>query len=89
MGYQLTMPTAFEQELRRLGLNEWSCAASKELRQWCERNKDQYYIPEWLLKEWGMFVDADLASSQGPELLTRTRASLSIPRSARPKAMAS
>src|SRR5580700_6868015 len=27
---------------------------------WCESNKNRYYIPEWLLKRWGIFVDAEL-----------------------------
>jgi hypothetical protein len=48
-GSQPTMPTAFESQIRRLGLNEQTCVASKELREWCERNKDLCYIPEWLL----------------------------------------
>lgn len=53
--------TGFEKELRRLGLNERTCAASRELKAWCERNKDRCYIPEWLLKEWGMSADSDLS----------------------------
>jgi len=24
------------------------------LRNWCERNKNRCYIPEWLLEEWGI-----------------------------------
>ena len=60
MGDQVTMPTAFERQVRKLGLNEGSCVASQELRKWCERNKDQCYIPEWLLKRWGMVVDPDV-----------------------------
>jgi hypothetical protein len=32
--------------------------SSKELRVWCERNKNHLYVPEWLLKEWGITVDA-------------------------------
>jgi len=38
---------------------EQTCAASRELKQWCERNKDRCYFPEWLLKRWKMFVDPD------------------------------
>jgi hypothetical protein len=59
MGYQPTMATAFEHQVRKLGLNLQTCATSKELRQWCERNKDRCYIPEWLLKTWGMYVNED------------------------------
>jgi hypothetical protein len=52
--------TGFEEQVQQLGLNERTCEASRELKQWCERNKDRCYIPEWLLKRWGMFVDPDL-----------------------------
>ena len=54
-------PTKFEEQLRRFGLDEHTCAASRELRLWCERNKDRCYIPEWLLKEWRISVDANLS----------------------------
>jgi hypothetical protein len=70
MSHLLTMPTAFEREVRRLGLNEQTCVASRELRQWCERNKDVCYIPEWLLKRWGMSVDSGLDSDPGPSRAT-------------------
>ena len=60
MDHQPTMPTAFEQQVRKLGLNKQTCAASRELRQWCERNKDHCYIPEWLLEQWGMSVDPNV-----------------------------
>jgi hypothetical protein len=53
----MTLATAFEQQVRKLGLNERNCVASKELRKWCERNKDRCYIPEWLLREWKLRVD--------------------------------
>jgi hypothetical protein len=52
-------PTGFEEEVRRLGLDERTCEASRELKKWCERNKDQCYIPEWLLERWGLAVDPD------------------------------
>jgi hypothetical protein len=57
MAYQLTMPTAFEEQLRKLGLDERTCVASQALRLWCERNKNWRYIPEWLLARWGMVVN--------------------------------
>jgi len=53
-------PTGFEEQLQKLGLNEQTCEASRELKQWCERNKDRCYIPEWLLKRWRMLVDPNL-----------------------------
>jgi hypothetical protein len=58
---QASPTTGFEDELRRLGLNEQSCAESLKLKHWCERNKDRCYIPEWLLKRWGMTVDPNLS----------------------------
>jgi hypothetical protein len=54
-------PTDFEKEVRRLGLDEHTCEGSRELKKWCERNKDRCYIPEWLLKRWGMSVDPNVA----------------------------
>lgn len=53
--------TGFEEQVLKLGLNEQTCEGSRELKRWCERNKDRCYIPEWLLKRWGMFVDSDLS----------------------------
>jgi hypothetical protein len=32
-------------------------ASSRELRLWCERNRNLVYVPEWLLQEWGFAVD--------------------------------
>ena len=32
-------------------------SSSRELYAWCGKNKNRVYIPEWLLKEWGMTVD--------------------------------
>jgi hypothetical protein len=48
--------TEFEREVRRLGLTRKTCVGSYELRLWCEHNKNRIYIPEWLLKEWGLEV---------------------------------
>jgi hypothetical protein len=49
--------TEFEVQVRRLGLTKETCASSMELRNWCERNRNRCYIPEWLLNEWGISVD--------------------------------
>jgi hypothetical protein len=35
--------------------------SSVELRTWCEQNRNRVYIPEWLLEEWGITVDATLS----------------------------
>ena len=53
--------TAFEEQVQKLGLNEHTCGASEKLKQWCERNKDRCYIPEWLLKQWGIPVNPNLS----------------------------
>lgn len=50
--------TEFEQHVERLGLTKTQYADSMPLRQWCERNRNRYYVPEWLLEEWGMTVEA-------------------------------
>ena len=55
------LPTAFEEQVKKLGLNERTCATSEALYLWCEHNKNHCYIPEWLLKQWGISVDADAA----------------------------
>jgi len=54
-------PTAFEEQVQKLGLTEQTCAASEKLKQWCERNKDRCYIPEWLLKRWRIDVDPNFS----------------------------
>jgi hypothetical protein len=54
--------TEFEVHVRLLGLTKETCAGSRELRTWCERNKNRCYIPEWLLKTWALPVDPDSSS---------------------------
>jgi hypothetical protein len=53
--------TAFEVQVQKLGLTEHTYVTSEELRQWCQRNKDRYYIPESLLKLWGIPVDPNVS----------------------------
>ncbi len=55
-----TGPTEFEVQVRQLRLTKQTCAGSKELRTWCERNRNRCYIPEWLLNEWEISVDPNL-----------------------------
>jgi hypothetical protein len=50
--------TQFELQVKRLGLTKQTYTASARLRAWCEDNKNRYYIPEWLLGEWEITVDA-------------------------------
>ena len=50
--------TQFELQVKQLGLTKQTYTTSARLRVWCEDNKNRYYIPEWLLGEWGITVDA-------------------------------
>ncbi len=50
--------TEFEVEVRKLGLTKDTYAASSELRNWCEHNRNRCYIPEWLLGAWGIPQDS-------------------------------
>jgi hypothetical protein len=51
------LATEFELQVRRLQLVPETYLYSRELRAWCERNRNRLYIPEWLLKEWDITVD--------------------------------
>jgi hypothetical protein len=55
--------TEFEMQARQLHLTPDQYVASAHLRNWCERNKNQYYIPEWLLKAWNISVNSDLTGA--------------------------
>ena len=50
--------TEFEIQVERLGLTEAQYTHSAQLRHWCERNRNRVYVPEWLLEEWEMTVEA-------------------------------
>lgn len=54
-------PTEFEIQAKHLGLTQQSYATSDQLRSWCERNRNRCYVPEWLLKKWGIPVDPNVA----------------------------
>ena len=47
-------PTQFESEAHRLGLPKERWEASRELREWASRWCRSKYVPEDLLKAWGM-----------------------------------
>ena len=53
-----TLVTEFERQVERLGLTRAQYANSAQLKLWCERNRNRVYIPEWLLEEWGITVEA-------------------------------
>lgn len=50
--------TEFDLMVKRLELTTEMYTSSAALRTWCEQNKDRVYIPEWLLKEFCIAVDA-------------------------------
>jgi hypothetical protein len=54
--------TEFEMQVRQLQLTPETYAFSDQLRGWCERNRNRFYIPESLLDAWDIHVDFDLSS---------------------------
>ena len=58
----LALPTEFELRVRQLQLTAGMYTSSRELRAWCERNRNRLYVPEWLLKEWGISVDLNFGA---------------------------
>ena len=54
---ELTTVTEFEGVALRLGLTKETYSSSSQLRIWCQRNGNRCYVPEWLLKEWGIVPD--------------------------------
>jgi hypothetical protein len=51
------LPTEFEQQVRKLELAPEEYQASLELRSWCRRNASSRYVPEDLLKLWGILLN--------------------------------
>jgi hypothetical protein len=47
----------FEMVVERLRLKPEKYASSWELKEWCKRNRNRCYVPEWLLEEWGMGIE--------------------------------
>jgi hypothetical protein len=56
------LQTEFEKQVTRLGLAKSEYMYSAELKHWCDRNRNRVYVPEWLLDEWGMTVEAIFSS---------------------------
>jgi hypothetical protein len=50
------LPTGFEQQVEKLGLSPDEYQDSPKLRNWCLKNANQHYVPEYLLKVWGIDV---------------------------------
>jgi len=50
-------PSEFETVVKRLGLAPENYASSFALKDWCERNRNRCFVPEWLLEQWRIAVD--------------------------------
>jgi hypothetical protein len=46
--------TEFEHQVEKLGLRPGEYQDSPQLRSWCLRNANTHYVPEYLLKVWGV-----------------------------------
>jgi hypothetical protein len=56
------LATEFELRVRQLQLTPGTYISSRELRAWCEQNRNRCYVPEWLLEEWGITVDLNISA---------------------------
>jgi len=54
--------TEFELQVEELGLRPGEYQASPQLRSWCRRNANSRYVPENLLRLWGIRVKESWAS---------------------------
>jgi len=52
------LQTEFELQVERLELTKAEYVSSASLRHWCERNRNRYYVSDWLLKAWGLTVES-------------------------------
>ena len=57
------LATQFEMQVSQLQLTPGTYASSRELRAWCERNRNRRYVPEWLLGGWGIIVDLNFSAA--------------------------
>jgi hypothetical protein len=55
--------TEFEVQVGRMGLIKSQFVGSADLKRWCKHNRNRVYIPEWLLGEWGMDVEANFSDA--------------------------
>ena len=61
-----TLPTEFELRIRQLQLTAEMYTSSRDLRAWCEQDRNRLYVPEWLLEEWGITVDLNFGAVARP-----------------------
>jgi hypothetical protein len=52
-------PSAFEQQVRKLDLTPDQYEQSTRLREWARHNMNSKYVPEDLLKAWGLTLVAN------------------------------
>ncbi len=52
--------------VRQLHLTTEMYTFSRDLRAWCEQNRNRLYVPEWLLEEWGITVDLNFGAVARP-----------------------
>jgi len=57
------LATEFELRVKQLQLTAEMYISSRELRAWCEQNRNRRYVPELLLKEWGITVDSSFSDA--------------------------
>ena len=55
--------TEFEEQVEELGLCPSEYEASVQTRNWCRRNANTRYVPEYLLKLWGIKLKENLGES--------------------------
>ena len=53
-------PCAFEQYALKLGIPSEVWEFDGRLRSWAERNAKRRYVPEYLLRAWGLTIDVRL-----------------------------
>ena len=69
MTYPLTTATAFEVQVRKMGLDLQTCVGSKELRQWCEGNKTGATCQSGCLTYGGILVDPNVSIESSLRLI--------------------
>ncbi|HXY10063.1 MAG TPA: hypothetical protein VEI52_19635 [Terriglobales bacterium] len=57
------LATEFEMLVKQLRLTPEMYTFSHELKNWCERNRNRVYIPEWLLEEWDISVNLNFSDA--------------------------
>jgi hypothetical protein len=65
------LPTEFEQQVEKLRLSPDEYQDSPKLRDWCLKNATSHYVPEYLLKVWGIDVKEGWGSPTEYVLTTR------------------